>query len=74
MGDIHYCLTCDNEVAEAGQTCSLDCYAHVVRVLRVTEGRWPNHLPPPLSMERNEWYDREQERIAAFAEEHDVYD
>ena len=66
------CLMCSTPVPEKGGTCSLDCYNHFYQYLSAGGPYIPLWMPTPLLMEENEWWDREQERIQAYADEHEL--
>lgn len=66
------CLMCSKPVPEKGDTCSLDCYMHFAAYIAAAGPYIPAWMPAPNSMESQLWWDREQERIQAHAEEHDA--
>lgn len=62
---------CSKPVPTKGDTCTLDCYYHFFQYLSAAGPYIPEWMPTPNDMEQQTWYAREQERIKAYAEEHD---
>ncbi len=65
-------MMCNAPVKKRGQTCCLDHYWNMWAWLNTYGTSLPDWMDAPLDMDENEWYTAEQERIKAYADEHEI--